>query len=134
MLKSEAKKVAEVNASEASASFNLAVKVRSTQNVNINKVLDACSGQQLADIKHYLKHDKSNVAVKLERFGHLTPEVIQLTRLRDFLTDTIDKACDLIHDGIVRECQLEDTSFDMDALKGLVSEKIGASSSRMETG
>ena len=114
-LKVETKTPPVVDMNETVASFNLAEKVRSSKEVSFKTILDSCNLQQVQDIKNYIKHDKSNISVKLERIGLYSPELLQLQRLRDFINNVIDLGTDLIHDGVIRECTGSDGIFDVDS-------------------
>ncbi len=124
-LKTEVKAVPDVTKKEAEATYNLMLKVMSTKKVDFKAVLKTCDLEQTRSISDYVKRDKSNISVKVERLGLYMPELLQLQRLRDMLDHTIEKGADLIHDAIVRECQKSDDTFDAEHLKSLIDRQLG---------
>lgn len=124
-LKTEVKSVPIVDAKEAEASYNLLQKVLSTKQVSFKTILSSCNLAQIQDISNYVKHDKSNVSVKVERLGLYSPELLQLQRLRDALDHAIELGTDMINDGIIRECSASDGSFDVDLFKSMIDQQLG---------
>ena len=125
MLKTEVKSVPLIDAKEAEASYNLLQKVLSTKQVSFKNILTSCNLSQIQDIANYVKHDKSNVSVKVERLGLYSPELLQLQRLRDALDHAIELGTDMINDAIIRECSTPDGTFDVDGFKSCIDQQLG---------
>lgn len=128
-LKSDAKKVLTMTLTESADITNRAIKAMATEKVEFESVLKNCDLESLRAIGRYLRHDKSNFAVKVEKFGTLTPEVVKMIKLRDYLDQAINKSAELVHDSIVLDCSDDDGVFDFEKLKDKVSNMTGSASS-----
>ena len=125
-LKGNKPKVKDFTVGEAMEVAKLTVENQKLTKVDIEKLFDSLDIETLEKLDRYLRHDKSNIAMKIEKVGHFMPSITKFTALRDYINKIIDHVGEIIHDGVVEEFSDENgEDFNFESFKAMVSELKG---------
>eukprot|EP00438_Fugacium_kawagutii_P003194 Skav218039 [mRNA] locus=scaffold214:603404:603835:- [translate_table: standard] len=128
VLKSSTKKEHDFSVNEAMTLSKSAVETLVIKKLDIDKLVQSCNVETLSKIDHYLRHDKSNTALKIEKVAHFTEDVEKFILFRQFIDKVIVKSEELVHDAIVSKFTSSDENFDFEGFKAFISEMKGKKS------
>lgn len=84
-----------------SSAIKVAKDIHNAKNLKFSGFIKKCSDEQIHAMKHYMKHDKGNVACKIERLAEHTDGIKQLIKVRNYLNEAINKSMELTNDAVV---------------------------------
>ena len=93
---------------------------------DFEKMVNDCEVDALQELDEFLRRGKTNTPFKLESFAKYLSSVKKIENLRDWLDETIRKACEQLHDQAINKFGGNPDDFDFEEMKGYISQKLGA--------
>ncbi|CAJ1460683.1 unnamed protein product [Effrenium voratum] len=132
VLKSSTKKATSVATHDVECALKAASNALKMDSVDFDSFIQCFPLASLNDLMKYLRHDRTNLAKKIECVALFDPDVKKMMKLRDYLDNAINKSCDIVHDAIVNACSDEDNNFDINSLYDKVNVRIGVQTQKAE--
>lgn len=89
--------------------YNYATQIFGSESFKLKQVLNNMPLENLQELQHYLKHDKSVSEKKLMKIASFTPEAKSIKKLYDFLGDALSRMSDMMHDACLSSVPSEKT-------------------------
>lgn len=108
--------------------------IRSLNTMEWENFVVNCSEDELKEMKDYMKHDKANIACKIERLAEKTSQIKSIIRVRDFFNEIIAKSMDLTNDAVINALDEEDCEHNVGGVVKLIDIELRIRKDRNKNG
>ena len=110
--------------------FNACSQNLTKDSITFKSFLDEVKLSDLRDALKYMKHNKSNLEVKLPMMARFHPSVKDMIKAKEWLEHAIGKSEALVNDSIIHACDNDDSSNIKDCLIRTIEVAIGVKEDR----